>query len=289
MRLMTRHAIACFWIGWNFLALSAFGDIVFVDKVKRGEGVDVDPGTVQELLKTFVSELGHSQAESAAGAQFTLRASLHRLGEAYVIKIDKLRHSRFVFSTQGKTIEREELDLILKNLTRAVIEERAAVPMVADAGGEMVRDGRRSSQRGYAFALGPALLTNLGTSTLGYSFSIAKAFHVDRAVVEIFGDLSGQGTAFFTDFGLSTRFFFLNKETQPFVGAGLSFAFARTADDSPVGGRAFTAFALTPAIGVQFFRSSDIQVEFSLRVAVLLAEGPLGVPTCSKLQLGLFF
>lgn len=278
------------WISVVLLVSSAaFADVYYVDGGGQ-TAVDDDRAAAVELVQSAVGELGHQTTEDATKADYTLRPRLLRLGSAYILKLEKRKAGNVIFSSQLKAQQPEELDRVAKRLTRAVINNQPASDSAraSDVTNEEVHEGtnRKQAISGYHFALGPSLPQNMGTSGVGYSFSLGKAWDLNKAMIRLRGDLFGKGGALGLDFGLSGQYYFINSDFSPFAGAELGFGALRTNTGTIFSNDLHAGFFLGPVAGVQLFRTSSVQVELGLKWSVMLVDTN---PSFFAFRVGLYF
>ncbi len=271
----------------------SYGDSFFVEE-PTGTGIGAEDAiAVVQFVRTAVVEAQHTLSESREKADFTLRSKLMRLGKSYLFSLEKHRQDTLIFSTQMKATQIEELDDVVRRVTLAVLRE---VPANKDSQVDDVTEDeatrgtrRRPARRGSFLAFGPASLSSLNAAGLGFYLASAYAWDLNRVMVRLRAELTINGGALLSDFGLGASYFFSDRSIAPFVGMDVGFGAARIDRGSFFLNEGVSGFILAPLVGVHLLRTSAINLEIAGRVAFLLKRGSLGSPVAYTLRLGLYF
>ncbi len=278
-----------------FLAsASALADEYFVERT-AGPGIEVsDLATVDELIRASVREGGgHSVVEKPADADFTLRPKLLKLGGAYVMTLEKLMGGAVVFSTQMKAMKMDEMDLVARRLTRAVIGEVAVADdaRVGDVSEHEATSGmaRKPARNGYFIGIGPTALANMNTDGVAYGIQGGYSWDLNTVMIRFLGDVALSGDAVFGTAGLAGTYFLTDHANTPFLALDLGYGGYHTDTSVPVGSETGGGFAAGAGAGVSFLRTSAINVEVSARLATIFDESTLGLPLAISARLALYF
>ena len=269
-------------------SLSAFSDTYFVQETATGALSKEDASTTTELIRSTINETGsHQTVGNAASAQYVLEPKLLKLGNSYIMPLQKQKAGKVVFSSQLKAKSIDELDGIVARLVRAVIDE---VPVKADVRVNDVTETeavsgtrRKEAQKHWYFGFGPYGSNNLGDNGVLYDLDIAYAWDVNSFSIKIFWDGafpgSNSGSNAFSDLGLGLNYFMKDTDMTPILEGDLGYGGANSTSGF-VGGVGF---------GWEFFRTSSINFEILLRYAVLFNQTPIGTPSVYGLRIGLYF
>lgn len=279
--------LLCFFCGL------AFGDSYFIeDTTGTGFGAE-DAIAVLQLVRSAVTDGGHTVTAQRDKAQFQLRPKLMRLGKSYIFTLEKHAGETLVFSTKMKAAELEELDGVVNRVTRAALtsvqaDDDARIDDVTQE--EAIRGmRRRPARRGSFLAFGPASLSNLNASGLGFYLASAYSWDVNRAMVRLRAEMAINGGALLSDFGIGGSYFLSDRSVAPFVGVDAGFGVARIDRGSVFLNETVSGFTLAPLAGVHLLRTSAINLEIAGRIVFMLKSGSLGSPTSYSLRLGLYF
>jgi len=245
--------------------LNGYADTVFIERT-TGTGVeDDDISAVTEVVRSAVSQQGHTITSNKDKADFTLKPKLMRLGSAYLMTLDKVKSGRVAYSNQMKAKELEEMDRVATRLVRSTIDEKSVGHDVRV--GETVHEeskqsmNRRSARNGTFVGVGPAWMRNVVSSSVGLWVSGGYAFDVNPVMVRLGAEFVNQGGAFFVDGGIGASYFFSDRDTTPFISADLGYGLETV---TPIGG-----FTGGLGAGVQFLRTSTLNIEIAIRYAVM--------------------
>ncbi|MCB0406017.1 MAG: hypothetical protein KDD51_14640 [Bdellovibrionales bacterium] len=270
----------------------AFGATFFVESAGNSHVPDSDAASVTQLVKASVGELGHDVVLERSAADFVLLPKLIPLGSAYIVNLEKWKGNKRLYSNKMKSAQLENMDEVVKRLTRAVISEvRTSEDVRVGEVTEQESDEgqrRRPARQVRYFALGPAGFGNLSANSVGVYVAGAYAFDVNQAIIRIRGEGAFGGGALFADFGLGASYFFSLEDTAPFVGLDFGYGVSRV-NNGTLFGDTVTGFVLAPIIGVQFMRTSSVNLEVAGRAAFLLSRNSIGNPMLFVIRVGLYF
>lgn len=283
---------------FGFLTLSAAPAIASTFFIERTAGMSGEIAhTTQELVRASLGELGQEVTLDPVKAEFTARPVLLGLGSSIIVTLEKRRKDVLIFSAKLKAISVEEMDTIVDRLARAIVHEKIPkddVRVSEISEDEATRGNRRRpAKKAFLFGLGPTLVSNMNESGIGYYFTLGYSWDVGPAYLRLSAETFGKGGAFGLIGGIGASYFLSDRDFSPFIGADLSFGLAKV---DPEGiGSTFDAdlrtvgFAFGPIVGVQFFRTSAVNLELSLRAAFFLSSAKLGNPAFTVLRVGLYF
>ncbi len=250
---------------------------------------------VRDLISNDISEnVGFVLVEDPAGAKFVLKTKVIKLGSASVIGLSKYANGKLIISSQLKAAKSEELDLVCKRLTRAVLTE---TPMstqsnVSEVTQEEVKTGtnRKDTIGRWLVGFGPTGVSSLNNpglvfgGVLGFTWEIVDP----NAMVKLFWDGGGG----FSYFALGADYFLSETRTAAFVGAsfGYGVGIAQANNNSFLGvdtsGRGFAGGV---EAGVSFFRTSKLNLDLALTYETIFANNPYGMPGLYGMRLELLF
>jgi len=149
-----------------------------------------------------------------------------------------------------------------------------------------------SAARGYYLGLGPAGLWNLNSSGLGYYFTTGYAFDFDQVAMKLGAEFFGRSGALGIVAGLGIAYFppAINlKDVSPFLGLDFGYGTTRVNNSDTVIGQWIPGLVLGPSVGVQLFRTTNVNLELALKWGFLLESGTLGRPSYSLFKASLYF
>jgi len=149
-----------------------------------------------------------------------------------------------------------------------------------------------SATRGYYLGLGPAGLWNLNSSGLGYYFTTGYAFDFDQVAMKLGAEFFGRSGALGLVAGIGVDYFpqALNLEDlTPFVGLDFGYGTSRVNNSDGVFGQWIPGLVLGPSIGVQLFRTTNVNLELAFKWGFFLDSGNLGKPSYSLFKASLYF
>jgi hypothetical protein len=298
-------------MNWKILLLSvcitpmaAWADRVWVEPVRGGGVADADRESVTELIRVAVPENRHDTvAASSSEADWTLSGSLMKLGDSYVLSLQKKDKSgRAVYSEKMKAATMSDMDTVATRLTRAVLNQ-ASVESTADVTNiteqETFGNRRFNATRQWVVGLGPGFTSNLGgqgggfTFTLGYLWGLDPDFSIDLALTLNNGPKSD--TSSFTDFSLGGEYYFVRSKNSPYAGARMGYGNAHVNADKcnvlSIGCKQDRAsgWAGTVDAGYKFFRTSTVNAAVFVSYTYIFDKTSLGNPSLTTAQFAVYF
>lgn len=285
------------WISGLLLSLSCapiFADSFFVEITNSQDINSADKGAVEELIRVAVSENGkHFVVRNKEKANFVLSANLLKLGDSYLLTMQKLnKQDQVVFAEKMKARTMADMDTVTSRLTRAVLEQRR-VADTADvtnitAEEETLNTRRYQATRQWIIGMGPGWSSNLRSNgggfgfTLGFLWGLDPDFGVNLTWTYASGPKDDESS--YSDFTLGGEYYFSRTKNSPFVGARFGYGSARTDD----GCNAFgiqcdkdnaSGWATNVQAGYKFFRTSTVNVAIAAYYSVLFAKTSIGTPS----------
>jgi hypothetical protein len=151
---------------------------------------------------------------------------------------------------------------------------------------------KKSASKGYFIGLGPAGLWNLNSAGIAYYLTGGYTFDLHPVAMKVAGEFFGRNGAIGIVGGLGVSYFpnILNsKDLSPFIGFDMGYGTARVNQGSGIFEQWVPAMVIGPALGVQFFRNADVNLELGLKWGFFLASGNAGSPSYSLLKLSFNF
>lgn len=292
---------------FTLLALSgrAWADRIWVEVVRGGSVSDSDRESVEELIKIAVPEGGkHSVVSKPAESDWTLSPSLMKLGDAYVLGLQKKDKSgKVVFSDKMKAASMSEMDTVASRLTRAVLSQTAveATADVTNITEQEEKSGTRRFQatRHWVIGIGPGWTGNLRSSGGGFTWLLGFLWGVDpHYAINLSGTFNSgpkNDESSFSDFSLGADYLFSRARHTPFVGARLGYGSARMNHDGcnliSLGcsqDRA-SGWSGTVNAGWRFFRTSTVNAGLVATYSLLFDKTSAGSPSLATLQIAVYF
>lgn len=274
-----------------FVCLSAvaFAESYMVQEATSMGVSKDDAAAATELIRSAVAESKNQLVTQ--GAKYTLKPKIMKLGNAYMMTLEKYEGGTLKYSSQMKSATIEEMDKVSRRLVRAVMDEVSAgndarIQDVTETEA-VANNKRKEALRRWYLGMGPSFASNVNNSNTIFGWSIAYAWEMPSAALKLY--LDGVG-ANFVHYGIGGHYYFSDRDGSPLVGAQLGYGNSlKTASgigfsDEPVSG-----FSLGANVGYQFFRTSTVGLEISLYGAMLMAKNSLGNPTVYGLRVGLYF
>jgi hypothetical protein len=274
------------------LASGARADLVKVEAADGTNSSAGDQASVTQLVRSSVSELGGDLTEDGGAADYTLRPHLLRLGESYILSIDKTVKGQIRFSTQLKAAHVDELDKVALRVTRAAMQDKraSADPHVGEITDQEAKEGtqRRPARHTVYLGFGGTWLANLANDNLGYSFGLGYGWDLNRVLLKLVGGLDIAGSAFILSTGIAADVFLTTTEVAPYVGAEFGYAFSK-ADGGVFSGATANGFDVGIEGGVQILRTAAVNLDIGARAGFLLNSNGLGDPRAISARVGLYF
>jgi hypothetical protein len=145
---------------------------------------------------------------------------------------------------------------------------------------------RREAVRFYTAGFGPANLQNVQSEGLAYNFFGGYMWEpANYAMIRASGDITTDfSNSLLLSASLGANLYPLKRDISPYIGGEMGFGYSRGGGDNTVG-LSFGGF-----LGAQFFRTSDTQLIFELKLYILLNEtGEGAFPLSYLARIGLLF
>lgn len=271
---------------------SLFAATFYVERT-TGPGLpDSDLETTTELVMQGVSSAGEQIASDTASADFILKPRMLRLGNAYVLSLQKWRKTTLIFSSQLKAATIDELDKVATRVTASVIhgapaDQDARVGQITNYESQEGTQRRPTRHLSY-FGIGGGNLGNLAIGDVGYGFYLARVWDLNSFAVKLSTDLMFQGSALWIDGTIGGAYFFSDKDFSPFLGADFGFAVTKTGV-AIANSEVRAGFVLGAEAGVQVFRTREVNLEVGVKGAFLFQTNSFGTPTLVTGRVGLYF
>lgn len=270
----------------SFLFLfRAHAESVFVRPLQADAETGNSSATVLELVKAEVStEPGFTLETNAKNASVHLATKLLKLGNSFILSIDKIKDDRIVFTAKMKAANIDDLDTVSARVVHAVLKETKTEgsAQVDDVTEDEVTRGTRRIQtvRQWRVTFGPAWGSNLNTTRSGTIGSLGYVWGLD-AQWEALTHLSlagfskdGESGAFYMDAMLGVAYFLTKGKHSPYVTGGFGYASAGASrsdtilltDDKASG------WAGRMGAGVKLFRTTNLSFGFELNHSYLFSK-----------------
>jgi hypothetical protein len=278
-------------------------EVYVEDTIVQSGANQQDATTAQELVSNSVARTGRDHlTDDMASADVILQPRLMKLGDSYVLTVERRRGDDVVYASQVKASSLSDLDRAARRATVAalsgsaseysrsattetvedrtedrtvIINNNAADDEIADyrltRKGYQLTPGARPN--GYwSIGIGPMIGKNMETDDVFYNLSIGRYWDIDpRASVKAIGEMNfatGDESATLMNFGLGASWFFAaDPNGAAYVTSDLGFGFASDADEEDADGFSFGA-----GVGYQFFRTRAAALDLQLRYLTILEE-----------------
>jgi len=254
---------------------SAMADTFFVEKLKT-QGLDESSReTIYELILNAISSEGHESIAKPSKSTPILVPKILKLGESYILKIDKVSEGRVQFSSKMKATSLDDMDTVAVRVVRSVINESNPKEgaTVADVTQDEETQGTRRFKaiRQWRFAFGPAWSHGLnvkggGTQWgLGYSWGLDPDFDL-RLHYSFYVPRSDEDdNARFMNLSLGLDYYLTDKKHSPFVGFDIGYASAAASDRNStnffnLSDDTASGWTVGISAGVKFFRTSTVNL-----------------------------
>lgn len=300
----TKHMLSLLCLALT--SISVFADSVFIEPVRGSSTSEADKQSLEELIKIAVPQSGskYSVTDKAQGADWTLSPALIKLGDSYILSIQKKdKTGRAVFSDKMKSTTMSDMDTVSARLTRGVllgtkVENTADVTNITQD--ETTMNSRRyNATRQWMVGIGPGWTSNLRSSGGGFTFLVGYLWGLDPDFSVNLSFLTNSGRknddASYTDFSLGGEYYFARTKNSPFVGGRIGYGSARVNKDNcnafSIGCEQDRAsgWSTTAVAGYKFFRTSTVNVAVFGSFSYLFDRTSLGNPALSSLQLAVYF
>ncbi|MCM2282992.1 MAG: DUF481 domain-containing protein [Bdellovibrionaceae bacterium] len=301
-----KYLLSVFVLLGSWPALAA--DIFIADTIKQSGATRAEADSVHQLVNNTVVTMGQDKVvQDEMDADYTLQPRLMKLGESYILTVERRRGEEIIYASQVKANSVNELDRASRRATMAALSDRSVRGEEEYAQGKEVDSGTRSgataegpreerpqifrgadaesrmrpgyqlnpgskTYRYWSLGLGPALMRRVETDDLFYSLSAAHLWDIHpRASVKVLGEANfSTGTEDASMYNLAAGaswFFMPTANGAAYVTGDLGYGFAESALNNDADG-----FTFGTGVGYQFFRTSRTTMDVLLRYAVLTNE-----------------
>jgi hypothetical protein len=287
------------------MSSAAFADKVFVESA-RGNGVaDSDRESIEELVRMAVPQSGsHTVVSKKEDADYTLAPSLMKLGDAYILTIQKKNKSgSTIFAEKMKAGNLSEMDNVSGRLTRAVINQ-TVVANTADVTNitteeEHMNSRRYNATRQWVVGLGPGWSSNLNSKGGGFSFLLGFLWGLDPdfsiSLTWLINNGPDKDHSTVSDFSLGGEYYFSRSKFSPFVGARLGYGGATmNTNNCPIayagcGTDRASGWAGGLTAGYKLFRTSTVNAAVIANYTQIFDRTSAGSPGLTALLLAVYF
>jgi hypothetical protein len=269
---------------------SAAADTYFVRDSKLTGVSKEDAATIHELITADIDLLHQTVADSEKDAKYALQPRVMKLGNSFVLTIQKNSNGKSIFSSQMKADRFEELDNVVERVVRSVVQE---VPIdkngtVKDVTENEATKGqrRKDTVNRWYLGMGPAFATSVNSTQVLFNWSIGYFFEIDPEwALKILYD----GTSRFGNFNLGANYYFSEGRYTPLVTASLGYGFAVVNSNDVLSSDPIGGFVAGAGFGYQFFRTSKVNLEILAHGEVIAATNHLGTPTQWGVRVGILW
>ena len=280
-----------------FISSLAFADKFCVQPFARETGASESNTATTELVKDAVQETGHQVVDNPSECEFTLKGKVLKLGESYILSLEKFKKSERVGAKKLKT-NLDDMDRAASRVTRAIIDGENAKKNVTldDVTKEDVESTNRRIQtmKQLLIGFGPVFFDNMGSSDIGigataaYQYTINPEF--DAKLEATFAVGKDESSINVLYGAIELDYFFTNGNISPFLGLELGFGTFAGADNSSLLSKdREDGFVGGVALGVKFFRASTLNILAIYNYTYLFEKLSRGNPSMSSLQVGISF
>lgn len=274
------------------LSFNLFADSYYVADT-AGVGVGADEAlAITDIVKSAVGETKNNEVVAdKAAATFQLKTKLLKLGKAYVLKMEKVQGAKVVYASEIKAASIEEMDLVAKRLTKAVVGQTSVKKeaTVQDVTETETKAGtaRREAFSHWYVGFGPGRGYNLDTGTdVQFAWALARVWQIttSNAALKLFYE----GSKNFNMVGIGGHYYLSDRNNSPFLILDTGYGFSHVTTNSIRDGYAH-GFAVGGGAGWAFFRTSAVGLDIQAHYGQLLASNSLGLPSFLSFKLGLNF
>jgi len=307
------------FISYLFAALSAvavvfagavsYADAVYVKEV-GGEGVDgATKSSVRALIRSAVGDVkGFSVSDKSDGAKIQLSGELLKLGDAYILTLEKLISGKSVYSSKMKSTTLEDMDKVTERLVDSVLNEKSVAETATTSSitrDEETKGNRRyQATRQWRFSFGPAWSDNLNADGPGTVFGIGYIWGLDPYVdlklvwsgYSPRDDNADDADYLALNFGIN-KFFDLAKHS-PYVTGSVAYVSA-SASDGPNTTSSWgnssadnaKGWGVSAGGGYKFFRTSNVNVGLELNYNFLFDKTDItkNYPSTTYLEIVVYY
>jgi hypothetical protein len=301
-------------LGMALFAVTAFScesvlaaSYFVADTIAEDGILPADARAATNLVKSSVSERhGDSLVENEARASYVLQPRMMKLGDSYILTVEKSHGQETLFAAQAKISRVDQLDRAARSATTAAIEEPSAqegavainpqpryqprptviyqVPVEDTTSATTIKredttiyaDQPAITDRKVSYwtvGFGPAVSARLEDDSVMYSFMAGHTWDINpRAEMKVLAEAnlsSGDEGARFFNIGTGANFFLpeTTPDTAPFVTADIGYGMAEDASNDDADG-----FSVGLGAGFQFFRTTQTTMDVLVRYVRVLDE-----------------
>ncbi|MCB0392168.1 MAG: hypothetical protein KDD58_12830 [Bdellovibrionales bacterium] len=257
------------------LSQSVFAETIYVQDIKAKGGVKSGTlETIKELVSSGVVSEGHELMTEAGTAEFILQPKLLKLGDSYILKIDKIQNGKIKFSSKMKASSLSDMDTVAVRVVRSVMEETLPrdSAQVNDVTEDEVHQGTRRYQatRQWRFSFGPAWSNGLNVDGGGTNWGFGYVWGLDpdfdlKLNWSIYTPRSDEDdNARFTNVTLGMNYFLTRAKHSPFASIEIGYGSAAASEDSNnffgISDDDASGWTIGLGLGYKFFRTSTVNV-----------------------------
>ncbi|MDR3605957.1 MAG: hypothetical protein P4M08_01095 [Oligoflexia bacterium] len=288
------HLKCAFLLAALFIPVLAHAENVYVEPATGTATSADDLAATTDIIRSSVTEVSSDHLVGAPSqADISLRPKLVRLGQAYVLTLGKVKNGEIIFSSQLKAMRMDEMDKVAERLTRSVLvgEQAQSHPRVGELTLKESKEGaeRRPTHNAWYLGFGGSELNHLNSSGLGYSLGLAYSWDVNFARVKLFAEGDGIGDAFFAGGGMGFNYYFSQEDIAPYLSADFGAGAAKIDGGGITSGQIVGGFIVGAGAGIEFLRTTAVNVGLGFRAGFLLHENNIGLPEVLSLRLGVYF
>ncbi len=252
----------------------ALADAIYVEPISS-QGVDeASKETVYELITNAVVTEGHNLVTDKSSAKSVLRPKILKLGNAYILKIDKVQNNKIKYSSKMKSAGLDDMDTVSTRVVRSVLREQSAKDSVTvtDVTKDEETQGTRryKSSKQWRFSFGPAWSEGLnvdggGTQWgIGYNFGVDPSFDLKLDFSFYVPRADKDDDAAFRNVSLGLDYFLTSAKNSPFISADIGYASAAASEDSNnflnLSDDKASGWTVGIGLGYKFFRTSTVNL-----------------------------
>ncbi len=285
------------------LAAGAWADSYFVEEPKGVGTSDADRNSVAELVRIGVSQNGHTVSAKKEDATFTLAPNLMKLGDAYVLSLQKKNKAgSVVFADKMKATEMSDMDTVASRLTRAVIEQKS-LEETADVTNitrdeETLNSRRYNATRQWILGIGPGWTTNLRSGGGGFTFALGFLWGLDPDFSLNLSWMINNGRdsddSSFSDFSIGGEYYFKRSKFSPFLGVRMGYDVAKTSDSCDSSATSCkedkaSGWGGTLTGGYKLFRTSTVNAAIMGNYTYIFDETTAGNPSLFSILFAVYY
>ncbi len=248
-----------------FPAIST-ADSFFVERA-----FDADSGfsginrSLYELTKNEVASLGHVVVPNQDLSQWTLRASLLKLNETYILTMARLQNGKTLFSNKLKIDSLDNMDRGVEILVKSVLKNKKVKSLEAVD----VRN-RQEVTRDCYVALGPGYLSGLNADSTGVAWAMGYLWGLDpqfslRLNLEGLNVSDSGADVFMLAFG--GQYYLNNSRQSPYLLGLAGYSWIDSEDAgacTSCTGNSERGWGMEAGLGMHFYRNAAVNLAVEL-------------------------